>query len=157
MTAEKPAAAGSALARLRDRRKAASERLHLDLAVPRYDPPIYVRFRPVTQPELESIERRFKGSKDPDKNVHRHAALLAETCVGIFERNDQGAEQGLDPDSPGVWPRFDDALAGLLEADVDTAVDTVRALYLTDGDVIATAGRVTEWSGYAAFEDDSGN
>lgn len=142
---DRPAAGGSALSGLRARRDAARKKLHLDLAVPRLDPPVYVRFEPVPQERLTRIARQYKDSKARDVEVVMNAVHLASACIGVFAEVD-GQPEG-DPDS---WPRFDADLAEILGLPASTSpVDIVRDLYLTDGDVIATGTRLVEWSGYA--------
>ncbi len=141
---DRPAATGSALAGLRDRRDAARKKLHLDLAVPRLDPPVYVRFAPVPQERITRVARQHKDSKARDVEVVVNAVHLASACIGVFGEVD-GKPEG-DPDS---WPRFDAQLAEILGLPADTRpVDIVRDLYLTDGDVLAIGSRLLEWSGY---------
>lgn len=149
---ERPAASGSALSGLRARRQKAVEELHLDLPVQRLDPPVYVRFAPATQSQIEAITKRYSKSKDKDKTVTVNALILAHYCRGVFEVID-GEEVSVDEsDRSGEWPRFDERLAELLGLESDRAVDVVRGLYLTDGDVIATAGKLADWSGYSIEE-----
>jgi hypothetical protein len=139
------------LARLAEARKAALETLHLDMQVPRLDPPVVVRVRPITNAEVAAITKRFRGKTDGA--VLHNAAIIAESCLGVF---------GIDEDGRPVedqqdWPRFDEQLAEILGMDgASTAVDVVRGLYLTDGDVASAADRVVEWSGFRRA-DDSGN
>lgn len=157
----RPAAPGSPLASLRDRREKAREELHLDLAVPRLEPPVYVRFAPVEQSQINRINERHRKSKDKDKDVIINALVLTEACRGVFEVID-GESVSVNPGGrDGDWPRFDPELADLLGLNPDEtkAVDVVRGLYLTDGDIIATASRLAEWSGYsmADLEEHSGN
>lgn len=145
-----PAAAGSPLSGLRARRDAARQTLHKDLAVPRYDPPVFVRFRPLTQAEVDAAQKTHEKSKDPERTVVVNAGLLAKACLGVFELDGQGREVSVLPDDrDGDWPRFDERLAELVCDGPETRASAiVRALYLTDGDLIATAGVLTEWSGY---------
>jgi hypothetical protein len=141
------------LARLAEARKAALETLHLDMQVPRLDPPVFVRVRPISASEIAAITKRFRGNKTPDAAVMHNAALLAEVCLGVFGVD----EHGQPVEDPQDWPRFDEQLAEILGMDgASTAVDVVRGLYLTDGDVASAADRVVEWSGFRRA-DDSGN
>lgn len=156
---ERPAAAGSQLASLRDRRAAAAKQLYLDLPVPRLEPEVFVRFAPVEQAQIDRINKRHEKSKDREKTVKINAVVLAEACRGIFEVIDE-QEVSIDPaDREGDWPRFDEKLADLLGLDSTGAVDVVRGLYLTDGDVIATATKLADWSGYSItdLEEREGN
>lgn len=155
----KPAAPSSPLASLRARREKAREELHLDLAVPRLDPPVFVRFAPVEQSQIARINKRHEKSKDKDRDVIVNAVILAEACRGVFEVVDDDPVSIDAADRDGDWPRFDEQLAGLLGLDTDKASDVARGLYLTDGDVIATASRLAEWSGYSMsdLEEREGN
>lgn len=160
-TGPRRAAPSSALASLRARRDKAREQLHLDLAVPRLDPPVYVRFAPVEQSQITRINDRHKKSKDKDRDVIINAVILAEACRGVFEVIDDETVSVNPDDRDGEWPRFDPDLAELLglNPDESKATDVVRGLYLTDGDIIATASRLAEWSGYsvADLEEHAGN
>lgn len=142
------AAPDSALAGLRARRKKAEAALYLDLRVPRYDPPLYVRYRPAKQREVNAANDSAAASKDPDRFVTANALVLTHACMGVFEVVD-GKEVSIDEkDRGGDWPKFDAQLAQLLEIPEDskpTAI--VRCLYLTDGDVTSACAELTVWSG----------
>lgn len=143
---ERPAAPTSGLAGLRAQREKIKQDLHLDLRVPRYETLVYVRYSPVSAALAKRLSERAKKSNDADAAVNANAALLAESCLGVFEKDAHGEPIG----DPEEWPKFDEHLAAYLGSpDVRRAADVVRLLFLTDGDVIATATRVTEWSGFA--------
>ena len=145
-----PAAKGSALATLRDRREKAVKELKKNLEVPRLDPPVFVRFKPIDQARLTAANKKAAASKEKDAEVIANAGILAEACLGVFEVID-GVEVSVDPDDrEGEWPRFDKKLARLLGVPAGKASDVVRALYLTDGDIISTVSTLGVWSGYAA-------
>lgn len=150
-TGEVPAAEGSVLATLRERREQAVAALHKDLRVPRLEPPVYVRFRPISQPAIEQANKRASASKADDAATAANAAVLAGACIGVFEVDEDGAEVSVDPDN-ATWPQFDKRLARLLGVKAGKAADVVRALYLTDGDVIATVTKLAEWSGFNEAE-----
>lgn len=149
------AAEGSVLSSLRARRRKSVENLHFDLEVPRYDPPVYVRFKPVSQQKVEDTYRRTEKRKGQDRTVVTNAIILAEACLGVFEVID-GREVSVDPDDrDGEWPKFDERLGKLLTSIEDgerppsRASDVVRKLYLTDGDIISTSQDLSYRSGYA--------
>lgn len=147
---ERPAAPDSPLASLRERRERAKKKLHLDLFVPRYEPPVVVRYQPIARPVLTLANKRaaeLAEKKDPDATVIGNAVALTHACLGVYDAS--GKElQSIDPS--GEPPRFDERLARLLELpDGATAVDVVRALYMTDGDIIAAVSEVSEWSAIA--------
>ena len=139
-----PAAPDSALAGLRARREAAVQQLHKDLPVPRLDPPVFVRFRVVDQADIDEANKLMAKSKDRDRRVITNAIVLAKACLGIFEKDAHGEPVG-DPDE---WLRFDKSLAAVLEVDLIKGSDIVRALYLADGDIIATCEKLWEFSGF---------
>ncbi|XBB66866.1 hypothetical protein ABFU82_22580 [Nocardioides sp. WV_118_6] len=145
-----PAAPGSTLASLRDRIKNAKADLHLDLEVPRLDPQVFVRFRPTTQARLNAAGKLAgKLTKNDDGDIIANAGILASACIGVFEVID-GEEVSVDPDDrDGTWPTFGPRLAELLGVSTKKASDVVRALYLTDGDIISTVTKLGVWSGYA--------
>ena len=145
-----PAAASSALTSLRARRTKVKDKLYFDLAVPRYDPPVFVRFAPLPAPLLTATAKRAEKSRDPEAEIKGNAALLAHVCRGVFEVRD-GVEVSIDPENE-EWPRFDKRLAELLDPDAaapTSAGEVVRMLYATDGDVIATVTDLGRHSGYA--------
>lgn len=149
------AAAGSALASLRARRRKSVAALHFDLEVPRYDPPVFVRYKPVSQEKVEQTFKRTEKRRGQDRTVVTNAIILAEACLGVFEVID-GQEVSVDPeDRDGEWPKFDQRLGELLTSIEDgeraptKASDVVRKLYLTDGDIISTAQDLSVRSGYA--------
>lgn len=159
-----PAAPTSPLASLRERRQKSVDTLFIDLEVPRYDPPLFVRFGPISDERIELINKQHAKSKDKARNVNANAVALAESCLGVFEKVD-GERVSVDPENrssdPAEWLRFDKQLGALLgDPDTVTAAEVVRLLYLTDGDVLATAAKVTEWSGFSLAgieEDEQGN
>lgn len=156
-----PAAAPTLRSSLRDRRQQVVEKLYTDRRVPRLDPPVMVRFRPLPGATIDRLTKAVEKGKDPDRSTVQNALALAEACQGIFEIID-GEEVSIDDqDRDGEWPRFDAHLCRLLGIpETGRASDVVRALYLTDGDVISEAGELTVWSGFARREGDedySGN
>lgn len=157
---------GSGLAGLRGKRAKAIAGLHIDLPVQRseelFGQRIIVRYRPVTAKESEGTRKRFAKDKRDDVDVIANSVVLAKCCLGIFtdvERND-----------PDAWMKFNKELAELLLTDDEGNVDqealdkvagadeVVRLLYATDGDVIATAMKLGEFSGFdEVLAESSGN
>ena len=147
-TAGTPAAPDSRLASLRERREQALKALHIDLPVPRLDPPVYVRYGAVTQAQINAANKQFEKSKDRDRDVLTNATVLGHACQGVYEEVD-GEIVSIDPeDRHGDAPRFDERLAELLGIQSNRASDVIRALYVTDGDIIATGAKVAEFYGY---------
>lgn len=151
------AAPSSPLAGLRAQRDAIKAKLFLDLRVPRYEIPVYVRFRPPEQSELNMISKLADKSKNPAAILDANAQVLANCCLGVFELDADGNPNG-DPDE---WPDFGPELADYLgKPELKRGADVAKTLYLTDGDLISTALRLAEWAGFAtdrAAEEYEGN
>lgn len=152
---ERPAASTSPLANLRRRREEAIEKLYVDLPVPRYgdDLALHVRYAPVPQHKVEAVNKIAAKSKDREKNIIANASILADACLGVFAEitiDGETHEISVDDEHPDEdWPKFDERLGHLLGLDGPArATDVVRRLYLTDGDIIATAAKLADWSGY---------
>lgn len=161
---ERPAASSSPLADIRARRAEAVKQLHVDLLVPRYGIPLYVRYKPAPEHRVNAINKANEKSKDPERNIVANAAILADCCLGVFavvQRDGQEVKVSVDDTDPdGEWPKFDSRLAEALGfPDITRASDVVRKLYLTDGDVLATATKLADWSGYSltGVEEREGN
>lgn len=143
------AAVGSPLANLRAIRARKLAELTLDLKVPRWDdrggPEIWVRYGP-SDPDvaMRAAERR---AKQDSAMVLANADALVDACVGVYLKAD-GREFSLRPnDAEGPLTRFDADLAVALGLDEHArAVDVVRALYLTPGDLLNAAVALGEWS-----------
>lgn len=144
-TTTAPATVGS---NLKSRRDKAIEELFTDYKIPRYDPPIYVRFKPVPQDRIDAAEKAAERSKAKDAKVAANAAILANATIGVFEVID-GRKVSINPaDRDGEWPKFDSGLAELFEVQATKSADVVRAVYMTDGDIIATVTQLGVWSGF---------
>lgn len=147
---------------LRDRREKAANKLYVDRRVPRMDPPVFVRFKPLLQETIDAANKAIEKGKDKRRNVHANADAIATACIGIYELDEHNEKRSVVPDVDD-WTevRFDEALGRELgHQSMIRARDVVQALYLTDGDIISEAGELTEWSGYArrdGDEDYSGN
>ncbi|WP_243061143.1 hypothetical protein [Nocardioides sp. SR21] len=151
------AAPGSALSDLRARREQAKQKLHLDLRIPRLEPPVFVRYAPLEKPDIDEANAKIAESKDRDREVVAKSVLLAKACLGVFERDAKGRPKG----DPASWPKFDQQIGAMLELPADCgAVEVVRGLYLTDGDVIVAMAELADWSaksGQQAAEEYAGN
>lgn len=145
---EIPAAPSSPLASLRERRAQARKRSKLDVLVPGYEPPVWVRFRALTPEELERISVRHAKAKATDRALRVNSTLLATACLGVFELDPEtGVEVSVDPDDrEGDWPRFDDRLAGILGVEAEKADDIVQALYVEKMHVLSVGDEVATWS-----------
>lgn len=161
-------ARGSGLAGLRGKRAKAVEALHIDLPVQRseekYGQRVIVRYRAFTGAEADSTRKRFKKDRRDGVDVIANSVILAKCCLGIFTE--------VERDDPDAWMKFDPELAEVLLTDEDGVVDqsaladirssdeVVRLLYITDGDVMKTAEKLSDFSGFSLEEldeDSAGN
>lgn len=141
-----PAAPDSPLAGLRASRDKARQKLTTDLRVPRLEPEVYVRYKPIPLGRINAVNTALGKSKATDKEVSANAAILADVCVGVFTVDEDGEPVG----DPSEWPRFDQDLAEILGVPkLNRGSAIVRELYLTDGDIVATVRKLSEWSGFA--------
>lgn len=137
----------SPLAALRQRIQQARQQRVLDLPVPGLER-VVVRYGEVPAPELARIYRKRKKDTWEEQSLLAACDVLAVACMGIYERADDGelvADGDLLASQPDGSPV---TFATLRLAETGRAVDEVRALYVTDGDVLTAADRVTEFSGY---------
>lgn len=149
--ADAPKAPSFALKSLAAKREALKEGLYLDLQVPRWnDPEIFVRFGPIDVTLTETVVEKRRKSKVPEWSILANADILAQACVGIYAclEGDQETKYSLRVgDENGSWTKFDPDMATALGSVLQGASDVVRALYLTDGDLLEAARQVTDWSG----------
>lgn len=141
-----------AIKSLKARREALVAKLYLDLQVPRWDadggPKIFVRYGPVAMAKLDQAVERRKKSDPKEWSLLASADALVDACIGVYVMEDGKQLSLKDGDPGGRWTRFDQDLANSLGLNTATskAVDVVKYLYLTDGDLIAASNEVFEWS-----------
>lgn len=146
-----PAPEGSALFDLRALRERKLKDLYKDLPVPRWGedgtPEIVVRYKPSKpQVALRATEKR-RTENDPDWLILANADVLVDACIGVYAVY-QGKKYSLKPGEPNApWTKFDRNLAENLGIETNRAVEVVRALYLTDGDLIGAVNALAAWSG----------
>ena len=147
-----------ALQSIANKRKLLKKNLFIDLQVPRWnDPEIFVRYRPVESTVTEAAIEKRRESQDavPEWLLLANADILVLACDGVYAclDGDHTVKYSLRAGDPeGSWTKFDPDLGAALEVPIPTANDVVRALYLTDGDLIAAANRVVEWSSLKGAE-----
>jgi hypothetical protein len=148
---------------LKKRRQDLVEKLHIDLKVPRWGddgstPEIFVRYGPVDSSRLEkAVDVRRKINKD-EWSILANADILTISCLGVYACLDGNYENkySLDPahtehpsTDPRDWTKFDERLRenlGFTPGTAPTSADICRTLYLTDGDLLAAATELFEWS-----------
>ena len=167
-----PASPGSPLVDLRKRREEKRDSLHLDLEVPRWDEDggpfqVWVRYKPARHSlAVTSAEKRQK-TNDPDWVTLANADSLVDACVGVYVKV-KGQPFTL---SGGQWVSFDRETAGpeewvsvtggrveelneALGVQAHSAVETLRALFFTDGDLVLHALKLGQFSAVSAPEAD---
>lgn len=150
----------SILASLKERRQQVIEEQVLTLPVPRWtNPEIVVRYRPVEHSYIRAAQDRLaKAPKDRryEMEVDGNADILIRGCIEVVAVID-GEEYSLRPDDPHGEPTvFDSDLASNLGLDDrTTARQVVRALFVTQGDILSAAQSLIQWSGYKETEADA--
>jgi len=151
----------SVLGELSKRREEIKNEQLLSLPVPRWEnPTVWVRFEPVDHKAIrraaESIDKAPKQRRG-EVELEQNMDTLIRACVGVYAKLDgDDREYSLRPDDfEGELTRFDQDLAANLGLPSDaTARQVVKALYLTDGDILSHAMKLVEWSGYRETEAD---
>ena len=151
----------SFLSNLKERRQAIAEGEQLVLADPRWtDPEIKVKYRPIDHPAIRAAQTRVEKAPKAKQfalEVDGNADLLIKGCKAVVAVLD-GQEYSLNPSDPEGEPtRFDADLAenlGLPEG--ATARQVVKALFITEGDILSHGRALVEFSGYRETEADEG-
>lgn len=140
-------AVADAFARLEAQARAEITR---SIRVPRWDPPIGIKVRPLTEDEYVDSLRTRDGAQTAGKRLLHAADLLARACIGIFLQVGKDRRVALNPEDPdGEWPTFGAGLRPFLGRDCgDEAASWVIGLFRTEPDVIAAADELVAWSGY---------
>lgn len=143
---------GSPLASLREKAAQARSAAVNKVPVPRMDP-IVLHLRPVKAEELTDIYERRKKAPVKEQMLLVSCDILVACCTGIYEQGPAG-EDGQPTYSasgqylqapPGAPLTF--ATLGMAE-DGTKAVDEVKALFVTDGDLISASEGHVLWSGF---------
>jgi hypothetical protein len=138
------------------------DKLYKDIKVPRWeDPEIFVRFNPIDVTSTEAVVEKRRESKDvvPDWLLYANADIIAQSCQGVYATldGDHSKKYSLRVgDEDGPWTRFDPDLAAALGLPTEIgAAEVVKALYMTDGDLLAAATALTDWSGASIAQVDT--
>lgn len=157
-----PTGPTSPLELLYGKREELDRRLHLDLPVARWDElfpghQVWVRYRPGDPAVLTSaIERRERdhqkatskgGPGDKHRITKANADFLVAACMGVYAL--PAGEEPPDGDLPTDLPTFGSPELSQAVGAPDNAVETVRKVYATDGDLMIAANQLLEWSGKA--------
>lgn len=156
--------APSILSSLKERRQQVVNEQVLRLPVPRWDnPKIVVRYKPVDHGFIKAAQVRVeKASRDKQAEIEleANADILIRGCVGVVAILD-GEEYSLRPgDENGEPTLFDKDLADNLGVTgvggkPPTARAVVRALFITEGDILSAANELIQFSGYRETEADA--
>lgn len=168
----------SPLGSLKKRRAQIADKLFLELKVPRWDTPdadgergpeIWVRYRPAAPSGAAKKAEQFNrmgGKKPDDWAVQLNAQVLVQCCEAVYAVQGDAPEEGEEDARPkislregdpyGTLTKFDPDLADALGIENANAQAVVRKLYFTEGDLIAAANKLMEWSGVANDEAEDG-
>lgn len=153
---------------LKGKRAAAQKRLHIDLAVPRWEDvlgkSIWVRYGPANvalwsasqqRRESQHLAAKKKGQPgDPDWAIKANADLLVDACQGVYFL-EPGEQPPHDQELPADLPKFSDPeLAEALDIQPGNAVRTALGLYQTGADLLMASNALLGWSGEASKEAD---
>jgi hypothetical protein len=150
-TAAKPVE--SQLDRLKKRRREAREnREPLDLPIPGYGDELVARYRVLDYDELRKLETR--GAKmaqagDTEAGLKVTMDTIAQACVGIFLRQDDGSIKALNEcvSEFGDEPiRYDERLAETVGVDAEGKVRVViRRVFPTDLAILGHLAQISNW------------
>jgi hypothetical protein len=154
----------SILGNLKERRQQIVKDDLLTLPVPRWvDPAIFVRYVPIEHAAIRKAQDAVEAAPKKEKyavEVRGNIDLLIKGCVAVFARlpGDDRAYSLREGDWEGEPTTFDVDLARNLGLDHDgvTARETVKALFITEGDIISHAQELIDFSGYRESEADDG-
>jgi hypothetical protein len=159
---EPKAPTGSPLAALKARAAQAKAARIYTIEVPGLEQ-IVVRFNPLDPEKVEAIGKRaekyVKEHRDASQGLIESLLTLVEACQGIYERDDSGE---LVPEGQYLTSANGSArtFANLGLANTGQAMDEVKALFTTEGDIIGISKNVIRFSGYSgpeALQDFRGN
>lgn len=136
---------GSMLDQLKRQREKIAEPRTLELDVPGYNRLLVAVMGPIRWEDLKAIGVRNEQSRDERKELHAQAETLAKACLGIYVREEVGAElKSIDPNGETV--RFDDTLTDLLDGPkLKRARDVVLWLFNDDVAVTAAHAIYSQW------------
>lgn len=147
----------SVLGQLKERREEIKKSSTIHLPVPRWeDPKIVVQYRPVDHKVFRRVNRVIELAPEGKKSeveVQQNSDVLAEAVVGVYAVIGGKKYSLREGDPTGEPTKFDEDLANNLGCN-NSARAVVKALYIFDGDIISTAGKIAEFSGYKEQEAD---
>ena len=147
----------SVLGQLKKRREEVKQGEHIDLPVPRWDSPrIVVRYGPVNHESFKKLSAQVNRATEKSQarvEVDGNCDILIQACRGVFAVVNGERYSLRQGDHEGEWTKFDPDLAENLGCG-NSAREVVKALYITEGDILSTASKIAEFSGYKEQEAD---
>lgn len=132
---------------IRAEREAIASEKTLDLLVPGYSGLLAVRYRSISDREMEGYAKRLQ--KDGDVGIRAGYDLLIEACEAILVRMDTSDEFEVLEDDNGDAVKFDVRLAEFLDVEAASARETVAATFSPEGvqslAAVDQAGAVLAW------------
>lgn len=111
-----------------------------DLAVPRFEGDIVIRYKVLPSRTLLQITR---GKKTP---LASNADLLVAACQEVFFLDDDGTLVPVSDEDHGTGPvRFDGRLADIVGLQAEQPRDVVIRLFAEDAAIGGTADRLVKW------------
>jgi len=149
----------SILSNMKERRQQVLAAQELPLPVPRWtDPVIVVKYKPLPHELIRSSQTRLDAApkaKRAAMEVDLNADLLIKGCTAVVAVIDDREYSLRSGDPEGEPTLFDADLAENLGLDDSAkARDVVRALFITEPDIISAAQSLITWSGYKETEAD---
>jgi hypothetical protein len=138
----------SPLQTLAQLREQAAAKQTLTLEVPRWHDAVGVKILVTYKPAEDSVVQKtlkVAASKNDDANKQANLQLHVDAASSITWILQDGSKAEYDGFK-------DTQLSEDLGVENKSARNTVDALFLTDGDMYALAGKVVEWSGYSNTE-----
>lgn len=117
--------------RIRAEREAIAAEKNLDLIVPGYSGLLGVRYRSISDKEMERYATRIQ--KEGDAGIRAGYDLLIEACESILVRVEADDDFEILEDDNGDPVRFDIRLAEFLGFEATSARETVAATFSPEG------------------------
>lgn len=126
-----PAGFESIRDRIRAERESIAAEKSLDLVVPGYSGLLAIRYRSISDREMERYAARIQ--KENDAGIRAGYDLLIEACEAILVRMETDQEFEILEDDDGDRVRFDIRLAEFLGVEASSARETVAAIFSPEG------------------------
>lgn len=134
----------SPLSSLAELRKKVADKQRLKLEVPRWFEAggvhVFITYQPASDSVIQKV-MKFAGRKSDDASLQANYQFHVDTALEISFEFEDGQVK--------VYKGFgDEQLSEDLGVENASARNNAAALFITDGDVLALASKVGDWSGY---------